>query len=48
MIAIQITARPGCGLYRNGKQMAYHLSIEMKVNVKIDTVTETVYDKRSK
>lgn len=42
MIAIQIMARPGWGLYRRGKQIAYHLSIEMNVSVKIDTVTLTV------
>lgn len=42
MIAIQIMARPGWGLYRRGKQIAYHLSIEMNVNVRIDTVTLTV------
>lgn len=42
IIAIHIMARPGWGLYRRGKQIAYHLSIEMNVNVKIDTVTLTV------
>lgn len=35
-------ARSGFGLYRNGKQIAYHRSMEMNVRVKTDTVTETV------
>lgn len=28
--------------YRNGKQMAYHRSREMKVRVRTETVTDTV------
>lgn len=42
MMPIQIIARPGWGLYRSGKQIAYHRSIDMNVSVKIETVTLTV------
>lgn len=42
IIAIQMIARPGRGLYRSGKHIAYHRSIDMNVSVKIDTVTLTV------
>jgi hypothetical protein len=40
--AIERQARSGRGLYRNGKQIAYHRSMEMNVNVRTDTVTEIV------
>lgn len=42
IIAMDRQARSGFGLYRNGKQIAYHLSIDMNVKVNTDTVTDTV------
>lgn len=42
IIATEHHARPFVETYRSGKQIAYHRSIEMNVNVKTDTVTETV------
>lgn len=42
MKIIERQARSGLGLYRNGKQIAYHRSMDIKVNVNTDTVTETV------
>lgn len=46
IIATEHQARPFVDTYRNGKQIAYHRSIEMNVNVSTDTVTETVYTER--
>lgn len=42
IIPIAVFARPVVDLNFKGKQIAYHLSIEMKVNVNTDTVTETL------
>lgn len=40
--AIEPTARTLVETYRNGKHIAYHRSMDMNVNVKTDTVTDTV------
>lgn len=45
--AIERQARSGFGLYLRGKQIAYHRSIDMKVRVNTDTVTETVWKEKS-
>lgn len=42
MKAIDPMARSLVETYRNGKQMAYHRSIEMNVRVRTETVTDTV------
>lgn len=40
--AIDPMARSFVDTYRRGKQIAYHRSMEMKVSVNTDTVTDTV------
>lgn len=42
MNAMEPIARSFVDTYRNGKQIAYHRSMEMNVSVSTDTVTETV------
>lgn len=48
MKAIDPIARTFVETYRNGKQMAYQRSIEIKVSVNTETLTETVYRKINK
>lgn len=40
--AIEPTARTLVETYRKGKHIAYHRSMDMNVNVRTDTVTDTV------
>lgn len=43
---IAVFARPVVDLNLNGKHMAYHRSIDMKVNVRMLTLTDTVWNNK--